>query len=122
MYQIKCPECGGERSVRAKKPWMVGDEPFLKICKSCCQKGKEKTLEWRAKLSDSAKAIQTEEVIKRKSQFMKDHPEVWGGNLVFGQTAGWNKGIKMGATPEETKRKISESMKKTLAKKKEGKK
>ena len=119
MYQVKCPECGGERSVRARKPWMTGEQPFMKICKSCCQKGKEKTPEWRAKLSESVKALQTEEVIKRKSQFMKDHPEVWEENLIFGQTAGWNKGIKMRDCSEETKHKISESMKKTLKEKKE---
>jgi hypothetical protein len=122
MYQVKCPDCGGERSVRARKPWMVGSEPFLKICKSCCQKGKEKTPECRAKLSEAVKRLQTEEVVAKKSQFMKDHPEVWGPNLVFGAGGGWNKGMKMGATPEETKQKISESMKKTLAEKKEGKK
>lgn len=119
MYQIKCPKCGGERSVRARKTWMAGEQPFLKICKSCCQKGKEKTPEWRAKLSASVKTLQTEEVIKKKSQFMKDHPEVWEENLVFGQTAGWNKGIDMPKRSDETKQKISESMKKTLKEKKE---
>lgn len=120
MYQVKCPKCGQERIVKAKKDWMK--DGLVKTCKACCQKGKEKTPEWRAKLSESAKAIQTEEVIKRKSQFMKDHPEVWEGNLVFGQTAGWNKGIKMQKCSEETKNKISESMKKTLKEKKEKKK
>lgn len=118
MYQVKCPECGGERSVRAKKPW-TGEQPFLKICKSCCQKGKEKTPEWRAKIAESMKALQTEEVVKKKSQFMKDHPEAWEGNLVFGHSAGWNKGVEMPERSEETKHKISESMKKTWGGKKE---
>jgi hypothetical protein len=111
MYQIKCPECGGERSVRARKPWMTGEEPFLKICKSCCQKGKEKTVEWRSKLSESVKAAQTEDIIKRKSQFMKEHPEIWENNLIFGYSAGWNKGLNMPKLSESTKQKISESMK-----------
>ena len=115
MYQVKCPECGQERIVKAKKDWM--NDGLVKICKACCQKGKEKTPEWRAKLSESAKAIQTEEVIKRKSQFMKDHPEVWDGNLVFGHSAGWNKGIELPDRSEETKQKISESMRKTLEEK-----
>ena len=118
MYQIKCPDCSGERSVRAKKPWMIGEQPFLKICKSCCQKGKEKTPEWRSKLSKSLKAVQTEDVLKRKSQFMKEHPEVWENNLIFGYSAGWNKDLEMSKLSEETKQKISESMKKTLKNKK----
>ena len=119
MYQVKCPECGQERIVKAKKDWMK--DGLVKICKACCQKGKEKTLEWRARLSESVKALQTEEVIKRKSQFMKDHPEVWEGNLVFGHSAGWNKGAELPKRSEETKQKISESMKKTIKNKKENK-
>lgn len=55
MYQVKCPECGGDRSVQARKSWMVGSPPFLKICKACCQKGKEKTHECRLKISASMK-------------------------------------------------------------------
>lgn len=120
MYQVKCPECGQERTVKARKKWMK--DGLVKICKACCQKGKEKTPEWRAKLSESMKAFQTEEVIKRKSQFMKDHPEVWEDNLVFGHSGGWNKGVDMPERPEETKKKISESMKKTWENKKEGEK
>jgi hypothetical protein len=120
MYQIKCPECGQERTVKARKKWMK--DGLVKICKACCQKGKEKTPECRAKLSEAIKRLQTEEVVAKKSQFMKDHPEVWSPNLVFGQSAGWNKGMKMKKRSDETKQKISESMKKTLAGKKEAKK
>lgn len=108
MYQIKCTKCGEERSVKARKPWMTGGEPFLKICKSCCQKGKEKTPEWRSKISESMKAAQTDDVIKRKSQFMKEHPEIWENNLIFGYSAGWNKDLKMSKLSEETKQKISQ--------------
>jgi len=119
MYEIKCPVCGQKRSVRAKKPWMSGEPPFSKICKSCCQKGKEKTPEWRSKLSESIRILQTEEVLQKKSQFMKDHPEVWKENLIFGQSAGWNKGKKMPKTSDEIRKKISDSLKTTLRKKKD---
>lgn len=45
MFDIQCPKCNLKRQVRAKKSWMIGEPPFLKICKSCSQKGKEKTEE-----------------------------------------------------------------------------
>jgi hypothetical protein len=90
---------------------MVGAEPYEKICKSCCQQGKEKTEEHRAKLSESIKATQTEEVLNRKSQYNQDHPEVWKGKLVAGQGGGWNKGLSLPARDEETRQKISKSMK-----------
>ena len=121
MYQIKCPDCGEGRTVKAKKKWMKNEPPFLKICKSCCQIGKEKTPECRAKLSEAIKAIQTEDVINKKSQFMKDHPEIWENNLIFGYSAGWNKGLKMLKSSEDKKQKISESMKNTLEEKKKNK-
>jgi len=100
---------------------MTGEQPFLKICKSCCQKGKEKTPEWRSKLSESVKAAQTAGIIKRKSQFMKEHPEIWEKNLIFGCSAGWNKNLEMSKLSDETKQKISESIKKTLKNKKKNK-
>lgn len=116
MFQVVCPECGNERQVQAKKKWMEGNAPYSKICKSCCQAGKEKTEEHKAKLSESVKALQTEEVLKKKSDFMKSHPEVWQQNLIPGQGAAWNKGLKTGPKDEETKQKISESMKKRKSK------
>jgi hypothetical protein len=116
MFQIICPECGDERQVKAKKPWMKGDAPYSKVCKSCCQIGKEKTEEHKAKLSESVKSIQTDEVLKRKSDYMKSHPEVWQANLIPGQGAAWNKGIELQPRSEETKAKISQTMKQRKAK------
>lgn len=110
MFKVKCPECNETRSVKAKKPWMKGEQPYLKICKSCCQVGKEKSEEHKEKLSQSVKAAQTEELIQQKSEFQKNHPELWRENLVAGKGSGWNKGLELPSRSEETKQKISESM------------
>lgn len=90
---------------------MQGEAPFAKICKSCCQLGKEKTVECRQKLSLAMHELQTEEVLNRKSQYMKDHPEIWQSNLIAGRGAGWNKNLELPARSEETKEKISQAMK-----------
>lgn len=94
-----------------------GEQPYSKICKACCQIGKEKTEEHKAKLSASVKAAQTEELLQRKSEYRKEHPEVWQDQLVPGAGAGWNKGLTLPSRSEETKQKISESVKATKAKK-----
>ena len=86
MYQVRCPECDQERTVRAKKKWM--EKGLVKICMSCCQKGKKKSPETLAKLSEIAKLQQTPELIEKKRQFMKDHPECWQGKLVPGLGGG----------------------------------
>jgi hypothetical protein len=111
MFEVKCPQCNNLRLVKAKKPWMQGDAPYSKICKICCQVGKEKTKEHCHKLSVSAKAHQTDEVRKCKSEFMKSHPELWQNNLIAGQGAGWNEGLELEPRSRETKAKISQSMK-----------
>jgi len=112
LYQIQCPKCKNVREVKAKKPWMIGNEPYSKICKSCCQKGKVKTKEHKLKLSKSAHAAQTEELLKKKSEFMKSHPELWKSNLIAGSGGGWNKDKQLPPRSEETKQKISEVMRK----------
>jgi hypothetical protein len=81
MYQVICPSCKTLRKVEAKKKWMVGTSPFSKICKKCCQLGKIKTQEHKDKLRESVKQIQTEDVLKKKSDFMKLHPEIWQKNF-----------------------------------------
>lgn len=111
MFQVVCPECGDARQVKAKKPWMVGEPPYQKICKRCCQLGKEKSEEHKAKLSESVKALQTDQLRQEKSDYMKSHPEVWQSNLIPGAGSAWNKGLKTGPMDEETKEKISKSMK-----------
>jgi len=113
MFEVKCPECDHVRKVSAKKPWMKGQQPFIKICKSCCQVGKEKSEEHKAKLSESAKNAQTPEILSQKSEFQKAHPEIWQNNLIAGKGAGWNKGLQLPARSEETKQKISETLKDT---------
>ncbi len=111
MFEVICPECETLRMVKARKPWMIGDQPYQKICKSCCQAGKEKSDEHKAKLSQSVKAAQTLELLVNKSQYRKDHPELWQGNLVAGAGAGWNKGMTLPELSDETKQKISNTMK-----------
>lgn len=112
MHQVKCPECGEERVVKAKKKWM--EDGLIKICMSCCQKGKKKSSETIAKLSEITKSQQTPEIIEKKRQFMKDHPEYWQGKLIPGFGGGWNKGMQ---TDEDTLKKISEGVKKAKGKK-----
>jgi hypothetical protein len=80
MFKVICPACGESREVAAKKPWMKGEPPFVKICKVCCQSGKVKSDDHKKKLSNSLKKLQTDEVLQKKSQFMLDHPEYWLGN------------------------------------------
>ncbi len=117
MHEVKCPECGQSRFVKAKKPWMTGTSPYSKICKSCCQIGKQKSDEHKAKLSESAKAAQTDEILQNKSEFQKQHPEFWKGQIATGVGGGWNKGLTMPAMSEETKQKISDGVKAAKGKK-----
>ena len=111
MFQVICPECGETRQVKARKLWMTGEPPYQKLCKRCCQVGKEKSEEHKSKLSVAVSALQTKELRKKKSEFMKLHPEIWRSHLIPGKGAAWNKGTQTGPMDEETKQKISESMK-----------
>lgn len=111
MFEVKCPQCGDVRLVKAKKPWMQGETPYAKICKSCCQIGKEKSEEHKRKLSESVAALQTEEVRQQKSEHQKSLCQSGKSNLIAGQGSGWNTGIELGSPSDETKAKISQSMK-----------
>lgn len=111
MYQVQCPVCRKLRDVKAKKSWMTGEEPYQNLCKTCCQVGKEKSPEHRAKLSESVKAAQTPELRANKSQFMLEHPEVWEGNIATGNGGGWNKEKSLPPRSDSTKAAISETMK-----------
>lgn len=113
MHDVMCPECEEIRQVKAKKPWMKGEPPYGKICKVCCQLGKEKTEEHKQKLSESVKALQTEKVLERKSEFMKAHPEIWQENI---RTEGCTF-----SHSEETKEKIGKGVKKAWERKKDDK-
>jgi len=77
MYEVKCPVCNDIRTVAARKTWMIGDLPYSKICKKCVGKGKPKSEEVKKKVSESVKKLQTPELLKKKSEFMKEHPELW---------------------------------------------
>ena len=112
MFQVECPKCGKVRVVKARKKWMVGDSPYQMNCQPCSQKGKPKSEEHKRNLSKSVKAAQTPELLKEKSDFMKNHPELWKGRVATGNGGGWNKGLKMEPRSEETRNKISNSMKK----------
>ena len=112
MYEVVCPTCKTLRTVKAKKPWMVGGSPYEKICKVCCQVGKEKSDEHKRKLSESSKNAQTPEMLEQKSKFMLEHPELWKGKLKEGGAEEHCLGKKH---TEETKLMIGESVKKAKA-------
>lgn len=110
MYEVFCPECRRTRTVKTRKPWMEGEPPFQRPCKSCCQIGKEVSPETRAKLSEIAKQSQTEELRAHKSDVQKERYEAGVSNLIPGAGGGWNKDVLMGPRTEETKKRISDSM------------
>jgi hypothetical protein len=112
MHRVECPECHQTREVKARKPWMTGDEPYRQTCKSCCQVGKEKPEETRLKLSLSVSAAQTDELRQQKSDTQKALYESGQSNLIAGVGGGWNKGCELPSLSEETKAKIAEGVKK----------
>jgi hypothetical protein len=81
MFKVICPNCKNLREVKAKKQWMTGEEPYSCLCKTCCQINKLKTQEHKDKISKSVSDYNTEEIRKQKSDFMKEHPELWENNL-----------------------------------------
>lgn len=109
MHQVICPNCQKVREVNAKKQWMKGVPPYPMICKACCQLGKPKSEATRKKLSESIKAIQTPELLEKKRQYMLDHPEFWKGKLKEGGAEEHCLGL---THTEETKKKISDSVRK----------
>lgn len=109
MHQVICPKCENVREVKAKKPWMVGSQPYPMICKACCQLGKPKSDETKKKLSQAVKAVQTPEVLKKKSLYMLTHPEHWKGKLKEGGAEDHCLGFHHS---DETKDKISKGVKK----------
>jgi hypothetical protein len=116
MNKVICPNCKKEREVEIRKPWMIGEPPFEKLCRSCCQKGKIKTQEHRDKLSEAVKKLQTAEVLEAKREFMLNNPEFWKGKLKEGGAEIHS----LGKThSEETKKKIGKGVRETKAKNKE---
>lgn len=113
MYEVICPQCGDARQVKAKKTWMVGPSPYQKICKKCCQTGKEKSDSHKAKLAESARMAQSEELLAKKSAVQKELYNQGKSNIRAGAGAGWNKDLELPARSEETKKKISEGVRRT---------
>ena len=106
MYEVICPVCKEIRSVKAKKIWMIGNQPFEKECVRCCQK-KPKTEEHKQKLKEAIKQLQTPEVLAKKRKLMLEHPEYWQPNLKQGGAEEHWLGKKH---TEESKKKISEGV------------
>lgn len=107
MFKVICPVCKEIREVAARKPWMVGEAPYEKRCKRHAE-GKQKSPEHRAKLSASIKALQTEEVREKKRQYMLAHPEYWHQPPTEKAQEAWTGQHHT----EESKKKISEGVKK----------
>lgn len=123
MFEVKCPECPEGQNIRLmqhKQHWMKGEQPYIRHCKKHCQTGKPKSDETKAKLRESVKALQTEEVLKKKSEDRLARPDLIEKLADVAHTGGggWNKGLSLPGLSEETKKKISEGVKKTRGKKK----
>lgn len=101
MHLIPCPICNKPKKIKILK-----SDDHEKPCRSCAQKGKKKTDEHKAKLAISVGVANTEELRTKKSQFMKDHPELWMGKIRGKDSTHQHS--------EETKRKIGESVKNTV--------
>lgn len=104
MFQVLCEKCNQLREVPNKQKWMEGEQPYVRDCKSCCQKGKIKTDEHKKKLSESAIKAQTPELLAKKSEYRKAHLELWVNNLKQGGSPMAGK-----SHSEETKKNISEA-------------
>lgn len=105
MHEVICSQCKQTRVVKAKKTWMIGEPPYEKVCKSCCQTGKKLSEETISKLSVPKPEGFGEKVSlqHKKNPHLKD-------TLVAGAGAGWNRGLEMTPRSDETKKQISESM------------
>ena len=110
----KCPENDNKRTIKAVcwKPKKDGiGPPYIKVCRKHSQEGKIISQEQKDKTSKKLKGQPKSPEMKQKlSLYRKEHPELWI-TLEYGKGAGWNEGLETGPMSEETKQKISESMK-----------
>jgi hypothetical protein len=114
IIDVYCPhpEHDGEPCRQMKKRNYYGSlqEPYLQICGSCVQKGKEISEEQREKIRLSLTGIKRSDEFKQKlSEYMKNNPEGIArasANLIPGSGGGWNEGLEL---PEATKQKMSDS-------------
>lgn len=108
-----CEEHKGEPSREMKKSCYFGplEEPYLQLCGSCVQLGKEISPEQREKIRQALKGIQRSDEFKEKlRQYMKNNPEGIArgkANLIPGIGGVLRTGIPL---PEEWKEAISESL------------
>lgn len=109
---VMCPECGKTRLMNSNNYFGTLTEPYVQICGSCAQKGKEISEEQRKKISESLTGRELSDEHKANlSDYMKNNPEgIERGktNLVPGAGGGWNTGME---TPDEVKEKQSKALK-----------
>ena len=114
IIEVLCPcqEHNGEPSRQMKKSCYYGsmETPYLQICGSCVQKGKELSDEQKERIRLSLVGIKRSDEFKEKlSIYMKNNLEGIArakSNLIPGSGGGWNEGLNLS---EETKQKMSES-------------
>ncbi|MEI7485953.1 MAG: TnsA endonuclease N-terminal domain-containing protein [Chryseobacterium sp.] len=114
IIEVFCPcqEHNGEPSRQMKKSCYYGsmEPPYLQICGSCVQKGREISDEQKERIRLSLTGIKRSDEFKEKlSVYMKNNPEGIArakSNLIPGSGGGWNEGLNLS---EETKQKMSES-------------
>ena len=112
IINVYCPspDHEGEPCRQMKKSCYYGSmqEPFLQLCGSCVQRGKEVGEEQREKIRLALTGIKRSDEFKAKlSKYMKNNPEGIAraeANLIPGAGGGWNEGLTL---PEETKKKMS---------------
>lgn len=111
VIEVICSSCGAKRELKwsAYKKKRIGP-PYVQRCGSCAQQEKKLTEETKKKISDSLTGVpKDQEMRDRLAEYRLAHPS---DNLIPGAGGGWNKDLKTGPLSEETKKKISDSMKK----------
>lgn len=111
MFEVFCPNCKKTREVKIwQKIW--GGPPYIKLCTSCSKLGREQSQESKDKKSNAliGKAKPPEYSERLKIRHAQDGS--LRKNLIAGKGGGWNKGLDLEKHSENTKQKISESMKK----------
>jgi len=115
IIEVFCPhpEHDGEPSRQMKKSCYYGsmETPYLQLCGSCVQKGKEIPDEQREKIRMALKGITRSDEFKQKlSEYMKSNPEgIERAKKILGENH-CNTGMLGKHHSEESKKKLSDSM------------
>jgi len=73
---VQCPDCQKTRKMKSACYYGEMKEPYLQVCGTCAQKGKEISEEQREKIRSKLKGIERSEEFKQKiSHYMKNNPE-----------------------------------------------